>query len=342
MKILIISSIIIVMMSNHLHAYELDNIAYKHILPTYNHLIDETSNLNKIAKQYCENNSKEALLELRKAASKAFISWQSAQHLRFGPVQVLSREYRYEFWPDKRGIVGKQLRKLLNDPTLQPDKPFDISRKSVAVQGFSALEQLLQKEQHENNDCIVITAITRNLQTMSERILEGWTDDTNAFLISFLNPGVSNLFFSNETEVASRLLNSLYTQLELIITQKIALPLGNSIEKSRKKSAQAWRSQLALPAIEANLNACYQLYQFSFAPELKDTKLSQQISASFENTLSIVQSIDTPLSEAVSQSEQREKIKSLKAELSRLKQLLVRDMAKALNLSIGFNSLDGD
>ena len=84
------------------------------------------------------------------------------------------------------------------------------------------------------------------------------------------------------------------------------------------------------------------LYFSHFAPELTETKLNRDISTSFENTLSIIQRIDAPLSEAVSHSEQREIVSSLKAEISQLKQLLVRDMAETLNLSIGFNSLDGD
>ena len=328
--------------NSHLFAYDFDSVAHVHILPGYENLTAQTKKLDISANNYCQNSNQTNLNQLRLASKEAFLSWQRVQHIRFGPVQGLSREYRYQFWPDKRGIVNKQLKQLLGDPALNTDH-FDISQKSVAVQGFSALEQLIfSAKQIDNNRCTLILAITSNLHTMSERVLQGWKGGPNSFLKTFLNPGSDNLFFANESELASRLLNSLYTQLEFIITQKLSLPLGKNIDKSRPRFSEAWRSKTSMPALRTNLTACQELFQVSFASKITATNLNAKIISAFGEANGIVNTIEIPMSEAVQNPEIREQLIQLREELLKLKHLVTRDLASTLDLSLGFNSLDGD
>lgn len=317
-------------------AYDFQEVADRHILPAYQRLAEATANLNEAAQQNCE---KENLKEKNKAA---FIAWQGAQHIRFGPVQFFSREHRYAFWPDKRGVVSKQLKKLIQDIKLDGND-FDISKKSIALQGFSVLERLLYKDSKlDDKDCFLVKAIAKNLFYMSKGIVEDWTAGNDPYLQYFIHPNSKNLIFKNNAELASQILNSLYTQLELVVKQKIDLPLGSDLKKARSKSAEAWRSESALSAIHANLNASYELYLCTFSKELTGDPLMHDIGSSFERVFSSLEKIEIPLAEAIKNVQQRKHVEGLRAAVENTKNLITRDMAEKLELSVGFNSLDGD
>ncbi len=338
----IIICTLFLLLSSQVQAYNFQNVTDKHILPVYRELVEKTFELDGAAKQSCDQTDRSNLLDLQQKSKAAFIAWQGAQHIRFGPVQFFSREYRFAFWPDKRNVVSKQLKKLRQDPALGAES-FDLTQKSVALQGFSVLERLIYANSIlNNNDCVLVNAITSNLYKMSEGIVEDWTAGNDPYLKYFVDPNSKNLIYKNETVLANQILNSLYTQLELVIKQKIELPLGDSLEKARSKSAEAWRSESSLPAIHANLSASYELYLCTFSPELAGDSLQKEIESSFEDALTTLVKIEMPLAEAVKNVEQREHVETLRAQISKIKNLITRDMANKLELSVGFNSLDGD
>lgn len=328
--------------SAQLQAYDFQRVAEKHVLPVYQNLEKETIKLDEAAKSSCNKKDRKSLKILQHTSKEAFLAWQGAQHLRFGPIQFLSREHRFAFWPDKRGTIGKQLSELLQNPALAK-QDFDLTQKSIALQGFSALEYLIFDDSVlDDNRCVLVTAITRNLRNMSKGVKEDWIAGNDSYLKYFENPNSKNLIYKTESELASELLNSFYTQLELIIKQKLGRPLGSDLEKARGRLAEAWRSENALPAINANLKAVYDLYQCTFAPELASDPLQNKIEIAFQNVFAALEKITVPLSAAVANSDQRIEVEKLRKELSQVKHLVTRDMASQLDLSLGFNSLDGD
>jgi len=329
------------LLSSRLIAYDFANIATSHIVPAYQQLAASTQALNQAAQAYCAQPAESSLQTLQDAHVQAFLAWQGAQHLRFGPIQYLSREHRLQLWPDKRGTVSKHLRVLLEDAALtQPD--FDISAKSVAVQGFSALEQLLFAEQApDGKRCTLLQAITANLQQIGSNLLHDWQDGDQAFARYFSAPAVDNPLFTSQRELAGQLLNSLHTQLEFIQTQKLGRPLGSGPERARGRRAEAWRSGASLAAIERNLQACRALYQVGFAGELP-AELDTRIAQAFDAAIAQLQRIAPPLAQSVERPAQWQEIQQLQQQLNGLRELLARDLAQALDLSLGFNSLDGD
>ncbi|MFK7794798.1 MAG: imelysin family protein [Gammaproteobacteria bacterium] len=330
-------------MSCQSHAYDMQMMIDKHLQPTYQNLAEQTKELTTVANQYCENPNGANLDSLKEASRDAFLAWQAAQHIRFGPVLAFSRDRRFEFWPDKRGTVRKQLYNLVNDPVIH-DKGFDIAKKSVAVQGFSALEQLLYVDSKDNakTNCVLIVKITDNLHVMATDIYNDWSTDSNSFVELFKNPGKDNYIYRSDVELAGELINTLYTQLEVIITRKLDLPLGSSLDKARGKRSEAWRSEGALDAILANMKACHEFYQYSFAPQLRGNPLHQNIVEAFEAAQETLEEIDVPLMQAVAIEDQRILVQQLRQELSLLKKLMANDLADTLGISLGFNSLDGD
>ena len=327
--------------SSSLHAYDFRTVAEEHILTGYRQLSESTLALKHVVHGLCDKTEGVTANDARSLFRNAFKDWQSIQHIRFGPVQYLSRDYRFELWPDKRGTVSKHLAKLLQDPLLLTNE-FDISEKSVAVQGFSALERILfGQPPFSQQSCRVITAITDNLNNMAVDIINDWTQGKSPFVEFFFHPGPDNPIFGSENELAGQLLNSLHTQLEFMITQKLDRPLGNEIDKARGSRAEGWRSKTALSALEHNLLATRQIYLLSFAPKLS-RPLAEKIELAYQDAELTLTRIESPLKQAVSDSRQRKQVVQLRQSLSGLKRLIATNLAQELDLSLGFNSLDGD
>ena len=330
------------LISSPLPAYDFKALAAQHIIPSYAELAGRTQQLDRAISAHCAKPGPQSLDAAQHSFREAFLAWQSAQHLRLGPIQYLSREHRLQLWPDKRGTVGRHTRALLDDPELLASG-FEISSKSVAVQGFSALEQLLFDAQPAHPQaCVLMQAISANLSAIASDLLHDWRDGEQAYASYLADPGPLNPLFENEAELAGQLLNSLHTQLELIQTQKLGRPMGESPDKARGRRAEAWRSSRSLAAIERNLMACRSLYRLAFAPELHDAELAQQIEHAFGAVIFHLNEVDGSLDQAVEQPQQWQHLQRLLQTLEGLRTLIGRDMAAQLGLSLGFNSLDGD
>ena len=342
-----ISLILFFVYSFSANAYDFKLVADKHILPAYQKLDTVTSSLKKSVYIYCQNSDKDKnknnIIALHSHFINAFNTWQSVQHIRLGPVQYLLREHRFELWPDKRGNVSKHLARLINDLDINQNQSFDISKKSVAVQGFSALEYLLFNNRPiDDKDCQLMKAISDNLNTMAQNTLSNWSSGDSPYRDDFISPGRDSNVYEDDLEVANELFNNLHTQLEFVITQKLGRPLGTSLEKARGKRAEGWRSQTSLSAVKANISAIEELYRIAFKAELKDRDLSRKIDHAFQQSQQALTQIALPLIQAVADESQRKQVVHLQQELFTLQQLIARDVSLALGLSIGFNSLDGD
>ena len=329
-------------MSSQSYAYNMQDMLDKHLLPTYENLAEQTAELNQTANSYCVNPSSAGLESLKAKTRDTFLAWQAAQHIRFGPVLAFSRDRRFDFWPDKRGTIRKQLYELVNGSALEAED-FDITHKSVAVQGLSTLEQLLNpKSDDAEVNCFLVASITQNLHTMANDLASEWASSSTPFVDLFLNPGEDNYIYRSESELGGELINTLYTQLEFMVTRKLDLPLGSSMGKARGKLSEGWRSHSSLAALSANLNACHEFYRYSFAPQLKANPLDEKIESAFKQVQATLEEIDIPLSQAVSDAEKRLLVVRLKQELTQLKNLVASDVADILGIALGFNSLDGD
>lgn len=113
-------------------------VADEHIIPAYEALAQATAGLREMASSFCDGPDTAALLRLREGFHAAMDAWQSSQHIRFGPVEFLMRNHRYELWPDKRGAVGKHLRRLLAAQDWAALEPERFAAGSVAVRGLRA------------------------------------------------------------------------------------------------------------------------------------------------------------------------------------------------------------
>ena len=321
------------------------------VLPTYERLGTTTTNLNQSAIKFCSGPNQNGLKPLKDDYHLAMDAWQMAQLVRFGPIEFLLRGNRYQVWPDKRGQVSKHLRRLLakkNPAQLVPDK---FANASVAIQGFSALEnQLYAKEalklyQDADNGmfrCQVLKAITANLERMSKGVLADWTQGEEKHRQYIEGAAGGNDYYESDKEVGSKILNNLYTQLQLIVELKLDRPLGKSFKKARGKKAESWRSRRSLQNIQKNLDAIQSTYQVRFKPALKGKPIQQQIDQAFTKVRKHGEALRISLFDAVKDESQYDLLSQYREEVNQLKRLFVGPVPKHLDLPLGFNSLDGD
>lgn len=320
-------------------------VADQHLIPAYRRLAGHTAQLNKVVQARC-NEGETGRLAMQRQFGAAFLAWQGIQHLRFGPIQVLSRDFRFQLWPDKRGSVGKHLATLLasRDPARLEAQAFAAG--SAAVQGFGALERLLFEPppQGDARDwyCQVTAAVTANLAGMAAATLDEWQHGEPSHRMVFATATGGNPFYDGADELAARLLNNLHTQLERMLEQKLARPLGASAQRAFPKRAEAWRSGLSLAALGENLAACEALYRVAFAARLDDAELDARVTDAFSASTAALGSIDRPLAAAVTDPQARLVVERVRDELATLRALIGEDLSRALELPLGFNSLDGD
>jgi len=322
-----------------------------HLLPAYQRLAETTRALALQADALCAAPDAAQLADTRQAYQQAMDAWMGIQHLRFGPVELLLRYHRYQLWPDKRNTGAKQLAQLLTaeDAELLQAERFEQS--SVAVQGFSALERLLFGARLSAADfagyrCAFSRAVAHNLATMSAEIVAEWNSGDVPYRALMLQVGRGNDSFESDREVTSRLLNNLDTQLQVIVEQKLLRPLDGDVAHARPRRAESWRSQRSLRNIALNLAALQELYLTGFSPLLLErpagVALDARLRSAFTEALAAARAIDRPLLEIGRDPAQRPALDRLLAKCRDLKALTGGALPQALDIPLGFNSLDGD
>ena len=312
----------------------------KHILPRYTDLVQKTKALRLTVNRLCKNVSSTRLFEARTTFHDALDSWQSIEHIRFGPVESISAHARLNFWPDRRNRVGKHLRQLLVRTNKKILKPSAFELGSVAVQGFPALERLLFAKTAERNfsetesiitPCRAANAMTANIVSISLKIVSLWKNKQFAFKKS--KNGTGELF------------NSLASGLKGIAELKLKGPVGSATGRARPKRAENWRSSREIKNIRWNLSALNNLYKHmanTAGSILSETPHDNIIRQLFKRTLNDLDSLGPSMGAMLATDQGRLKVKVLAADILDLRELIITHVAEALNLTIGFNSLDGD
>ena len=280
----------------------------------------------------------------------AMDTWMAVQHLRLGPSQLDAREFRIEYWPDKRNRIDRQLAEALAQERTELLTPEGIAGTSVAIQGFPALERLLFVDPVAPGTygAALAASIGTNLAAIGTELATAWQPGS-AFLDDLLKPGSSQTAYADAGQVAGHFLTALATQLEFIAERKLRGPLGENPEAARPRLAESWRSQRSLRNAWLNALALDDFFgggsQTRFAAALQEAgadEASQEIGGRIIAAGEVLSTMPENLFDYVDDPEVREKALDVAAWLDDGRRLLVRDGAPALGLNLGFNSLDGD
>ncbi|MGE0724975.1 MAG: imelysin family protein, partial [Alphaproteobacteria bacterium] len=297
------------------------------------------------------------LVALRKAYHEGVDSWQAIQHVRFGPVEYLSRAQRFAFWPDNRNAVGRAIGELLaaRDPTALAPSAF--AKGNVAIQGFPAMERLLfdadaparigAADADGGFRCAFLLAIAGNLATMAREVVDGWTRGEDAYARAIAGAGPDGAIYRHPKEATLDLIKSLHLSVEIVADHKLARPLGASLQAARPRLAESWRSERSLANVRIDLQAGAAMIDTAggFADATVaagDAPLADLLRRAFAQTLSTARGIAGTLEAAVADKRRRPAVERLRTETAALKALIARRLTAALDVPIGFNALDGD
>lgn len=302
------------------------------IEPGYARFAEKAHALEYETRGHCKYTGEDPdMVSVRTAFHDAMDAWQAVQHIRHGAIAGNDRHARVQFWPDKRGITERHMRKLLAEPE-SASLPDEIAGTSVALQGFPALERLMFGDtilsQHvapgeKANRCRLAEAISLNIAAIAAEVkAETKTPDGDP-----------------KAKIANTL-NDLVTGLEFVQSLKLKLPAGTA--KPRPTLLENWRSGRSLRNVEINIRALRELYKALAAGISEDNPEHKLILDQFDAAEDSVRGMGENGAVLLTEELGPVRFRALAGTMETLRDLIADTMPGALQVNLGFNSLDGD
>lgn len=329
-------------------------LARDYLLPRYQDLAEATQRQRQSWEDFCARPTADGFAQVQASFQAAMDAWIPVQHVRTGPAAQESRIERFYFWPERKNAVPKQVAAVLGAADLAALEPAKLAAASVAIQGLPALQLLL----YDGDDpakpflagdpaaafrCAYGAAIAGNLTEIAGQLVDGWNAEIAA-MASGADP------FGPPKKTTQLLLTDLLTLFRMVGDFKLAVPLGTSIETSRPKLAESWRSGRSLRNIELNLASARAMYGGdpkrgfrSLLPASYDNDtLDKLLTGTFDDVAAALAAVPLPVDAAVADPAGRPQVRALLTEVRRLRDLVGHRLAPAIGLTMGFNALDGD
>lgn len=324
------------------------SIVEHHILPAYQHLAEQSLTLEKQTLLLCDAPNQNTMDLTRQQFKSTLSAWQAAQHITFGPIELLMRGFSIQFWPDKKNLTSKQLNKLLaaEDPKSLTDEAFQTA--SIAVKGLPAMERILFAEdavaqiQQAPYRCQFLHAVSHYVNIQSGNTYQEWQTFKQEFDYVESEEGL----YESAQEATVDLMKAQIEPLAVIRDLKLLRPLGT--KKAKPRRLENWRSQHALNNLKVNIRTLHHMYSGINGTNLRMVlagqgaqALSDDIETRFMRIERALEKLPAPLSEHILKTEVREQLLTLSEELEQLGKKFAESM-KLLEIQLGFNSRDGD
>ena len=282
-------------------------------------------------------------------------AWSRVEMYRMGPARDANRTERLFFWPDRKGLGQRQVDGILASGDAGATDVASLRQKSVAVQGLLALEALIAGDGSaaladgpaDSFRCRYAATVAAAVALTAREILDGWTAP-DGFAAVMRNAGPDNPVFRAQGEVVQDLLRAMREQLQMVRELKIARVIGDTPAAATPTRAPFWRSNQAIPAIVANLEAIIDLNDrgglaaalpkgFEWAGPSLDFELRQAIRA-----LDAVAATGKPWPDAVRDPASHQRLAYSLIPTGSALDMLAGSYVTGLGLIAGFNSQDGD
>lgn len=333
----------------------LTDLADNHILPSYQSLHDNATELSNQAATFCANSSSEALelTSLQDTWRNVMLSWQTIQWLKVGPILEESRLYRIHYWPDSKDTVSSGIATLLASSEQITEEY--ISTRSVGSQGLPAIEQLLFPESNQdslinaddaNKRCELLTAISANVATISNEVNNQWQIDGGNYYAQ-LTQGTDD--FTSKKDAVEELVTNWLEQLERVKDEKMLTPLGSE-SPGLPDEAEHVLSDHSVTSIQQNIAIFKVIYTAGNGHGFDDilidflsqqniaTEMTAAIDDAINNADALTGSYETLLATDTGRVQISETIDALR----NVRDILTVDLVQATDIDIGFNSNDGD
>ncbi len=321
------------------------------IRPAFAALDHEAEALVGEIDRLCATPSVPALDAARSRFGATVLAHAGAELFRLGPLLEENRAERLLFWPDRKGVALRQVQAILVDEDPAATDPATLAGKSVAVQGFGALEFVLFGTGAEalasadgDYRCRFGAAIARRIAATSNELVAAWAapDGIAARLVA---PDPADPDFRTRREVLEKLVGLMAHGVETVRDQRLLPFLGRDGAAPKPRSALYWRSGLTVPAALANLDSLARLLALSELAGLGGDAgrwAGDSIAFEFRNAVRAGALVPDPPEAAIADERQRAALGYLVLVTQSLGVLLGEQLPAALSLSVGFSSLDGD
>lgn len=329
-------------------------VSEQYVKPRYQLLASRSSILAKSTRQFCDKPDDVSLAESKAAFHAAMDAWQDIQHIHFGPIETMMRNFSLQYWPDKKNHIGKQLNVLMSEANPATLNTAAFYQLSVSVKGLPAVERLLFDDQaladlkNSAYRCQVLNRIAAYIEEMSTGIYGEWQSDMSG---AFDSPGEDE-FFEDDIEAATAFIKSLVEPVEVIRDLKVNRVIDK--KKINIKRLESWRSLRSLRNIERNLATLQSLYLGSYLQKagtdqskyrslssLMDKVHNDNIIANFAAVNKQLEAINVPVEVSLRSKEGIQSMRQLSDLLTELHESMTKAMT-VTGINLGFNSRDGD
>lgn len=323
-------------------------LAKEVILPAYSRWVEADRQLASSALAFCSGQSD--LAKARADFLAAQKAWAELQPLMVGPLAEGNRAWQVQFWPDKKNLVGRQVEQLIKaQPSVDAAA---LAKASVVVQGLSAYEYILFDSNLDMADaaqksryCPLLEAIGERQKGLAEEILTRWNSKDG--MLDQLSK-FPNQRYADSHEAISELLRVQVTALDTL-KKKLGTPMGRQTKSlPQPMQADGWRSDSSLESLSASLASAEALWQGKDKHGIRsllgdDQKtLAEKIDAGYSEARGKLAAIQQPLSALLASQDGLKQLNDFYDSLDRVQRLHSGELAKALNVQLGFNANDGD
>ncbi|MGQ3210244.1 imelysin family protein [Shinella sp.] len=320
------------------------------IRPGYRAFQASAGALAETTTAFCKAPSEDGRKAVDDAFRQAVTDWGHIEIVRIGPVIEDNRFERILFYPDRKGTGLKQVQALLQKQDEADTKAETMGGKSVAIQGFGAIEFALYGTGSETLmntpdgfRCRYAAAVATHIETTAGQLVAAW-DAPDGVQRDWKHPGPQNPVFRTAKEAMTALLGILVHGAEAVRDQRIETFYRNG-GIARPKSAVFWRSGNTWTSITANIDGLKTLFDKSGMADLVDPNVAS-INGNIEFVLKslhrIAPTIDPDMEKAVSTPAEQQKINFLLVNTRDLIVSLDGGYGGAIGLGSGFSFSDGD
>jgi len=320
------------------------------IRPGYRAFHASAERLAETVGAFCEAPSAESRAAAETAFRTAIADWSRIEIVRVGPVIEGNRFERILFYPDRKSTGLKQVQALLQRKDEADADAGALPRKSVAVQGFGALEFVLYGTgaetlvgEPESFRCRYGAAVAANIAAVAGELAAAW-DAPGGIAEAWKHPGPDNPVFRTGREAVTELLGILVHGAEAVRDQRIETFYRHG-GTARPKSAIYWRSGNTWLSIDANIEGLATLFDKGGMAELIDPdfiSIAGNIDFVAKSLRRVAPTVDPDIERAVSTPEEQQKIAFLLVNARDLVLRLDTEYGGAIGLGAGFSFADGD
>lgn len=282
---------------------------------------------------------------------QAALAYGRVEFLRVGPLMEDNRVDRLLFWPDRRGIGLKQVQAILAEADETATTLTSLRDKSVAAQGFGALEYVLFGTGAETLlgpegafRCAYGRAVAANIAQIAGELAAGWFVP-DGIADHLMAPNAAYADYRSDIEGMEELVGLVSHGVEAMRDTRINPFIASEDAAAKPKQALFWRSGLSMEMLRANVDGMRKLIALSGVARAvaeKDRGLDNSIDFEFRNAIRALDIVTLPVEQAVADEKQAFALSYLVLVTGSLQTMLGEQLSAALGLSVGFSSLDGD